>query len=350
MRSRSAAAWILLFVLGTWGCASAPSAPGGWLALPEELPKDTRGGWIEVTYVGADAARLNVDGELLAIEGGRLYVAAAAGMTSVALDSVAEVRMTVYDADPGVAVGAGVAGVLVTPLVNGWFFVFTAPMWMFGGAGAAAARSRDPVLDEKNAWDEFRPYARFPQGLPPDFGGVRAVPAVAVVPVPEPERPPPRAPRVAPVRAYWVDAAAGLSFVQGQSYTGVGWTLGLNAAYRWVLLGTRLSSARRDNTVPVPPSSGNPETFVSSVHVYDLALLAGLRGTFRGVHATVSGGPAAYAFKYEDLADFRGSWAAQAEFFVFATESLGVGFVGTYNWNDVQDFYVISFGIAVGSP
>jgi hypothetical protein len=29
---------------------------------------------------------------------------------------------------------------------------------------------------------------------------------------------------------------------------------------------------------------------------------------------------------------------------------VGVGFVGTYNWNDVSDFYVISFGIGIGSP
>jgi hypothetical protein len=36
--------------------------------------------------------------------------------------------------------------------------------------------------------------------------------------------------------------------------------------------------------------------------------------------------------------------------YVFPNEYLGVGTTVGYNWNDIRNFFVISFGLAIGIP
>jgi hypothetical protein len=355
MRSRDAAALIVAVLgLGSWGCATAPTAPDGWLSRPEDLPRDPRGGWIEVECTNTESVRHRLDGELLAIDDDRLYVAVGGGMESVALDSVATARLTAYAAQTGSMGNAVVGGVLLTAS-NGVLLIFTAPMWVIGGSAAAATRSREPIVQfPQHAWNEVRPYARFPQGLPAGFvpGTAPRVPPAAPPVETKLRVAPALAPRTASEKAFWFDAAVGLGF--HTDHTGVGGVVGVNAAYRALAVGARISWVHRDDTV-LSPADVYDESVLrqggyGSGETFDLALLVGLRGMYRGLHASVSGGPAGYAFEFNDILDFDGSWGAQAACFVFPWPAFGIGSVVTYNWNDFRDFYVISFGIAVGAP
>jgi hypothetical protein len=50
------------------------------------------------------------------------------------------------------------------------FLVFTMPMWLIGGTIAATSRSFDPIIDcQPSDLKSLAPWARFPQGLPPDL-------------------------------------------------------------------------------------------------------------------------------------------------------------------------------------
>lgn len=350
MRSRSVLAGLAaIAVAGACGCASAPSAPGGWLPSPEHAQRDPRGGWIEVEFVGADAQRYIVEGELLAVDARRLYVAGANLVESVALDSVATAKLSYFSTDPGAVAGATVGGTLAT-LSHGWFLIFSAPAWIAVGTGATVNRSHDGRIRSKNAdWDEFRSYARFPQGLPATFDA-GPIPAPAYVPpvtpaVPEPVVAEPAVPWTVHHRrsGYWFNFGAGPGF--NTNHTGLAFLVGANLGYRALLVGARFTAVDRGR-----PDELDDDIVLESGGVHDVALLFGLRGTLGSVQASISAGPSGYAFNIGDLEDLKGSWSGQAELYVFANRSLGVGTVVGYNWNDIRDFYVVSFGIAVGIP
>ena len=60
-------------------------------------------------------------------------------------------------------------GSLLT-ISNGLLLVFTFPLWLIGGTVASVSRSYDPVFTYPGTpLTEFAPYARYPQGLPPDL-------------------------------------------------------------------------------------------------------------------------------------------------------------------------------------
>ena len=350
MRSRSMLAGLAaIAAAGAWGCASAPSAPDGWLPSPEDARRDPRGGWIEVEFVGADAQRYLVDGELLAIDRGRVYIAETNVVQSVALDSVATARLSWFGTNPGAVAGATIGGTLAT-LSNGWLLVFTAPAWIAVGTGATVNRSHDGSIRVRDAgWDELQVYARFPQGLPGTFAA-GPIPAPAFAPpekpaAPEPVVATPAVPWTEHHRksGYWFNIGAGPGF--NTDHTGLAFLAGANFAYQALLVGTRFTAVDRG-----APENIDQDFILEGGSVYDIALLIGVRGTLRSVQASISAGPSGYVFNIGELEDLKGSWSGQAELYVFANRSLGVGTAVGYNWNDIRDFYVISFGIAAGIP
>jgi hypothetical protein len=345
---------ITLTVAGLLGCASAPSAPDGWLPTPAEVSRDPRGAWIQVELQHQKGAPKSiVEGELIAIGPSTLYVAEPGVLRAVAIDSVAQARLSYFATNPSVAAGATVGGILLT-MSNGWFLVFTAPGWLAVGTGATASRSRDGMLRSRDAdWDEFRKYARFPTDMPPSFG---------TGPVPEPQVPKPQvsppklvvaeppAPRAPPwtarprdKTAYWFDIGAGPGF--NTSHTGLAFLGAANVARKAFMVGARFMAVDRGR-----PNAGEPAYFDTGGGVYDVALLLGLRGDVGSMHTSVSAGPAAYAFSVDDLVDLNWSVGGQAELYVFPNEYLGVGTTVGYNWNDIRNFFVISFGLAIGIP
>jgi hypothetical protein len=55
----------------------------------------------------------------------------------------------------------------VSTISNGWFLVFTAPMWMIGGGITSSKLSYNAIVDyPRMELNRFAPFARYPQGLP----------------------------------------------------------------------------------------------------------------------------------------------------------------------------------------
>ncbi|MGH7636516.1 MAG: hypothetical protein ACREOK_02605, partial [Gemmatimonadaceae bacterium] len=56
---------------------------------------------------------------------------------------------------------------------NGFFLMFTMPIWIITGTIMAAQDSRVPRVDPARAgWETARKYARYPTGLPPNLPAV----------------------------------------------------------------------------------------------------------------------------------------------------------------------------------
>jgi hypothetical protein len=151
------------------GCASV-SAPPRWLDEPSRAGLDGYGGWIDLKLPTKRLA-----GELIAVETDTVFVADSA-LRAVAVKDITSAVLVNYDVStlvPQVIVG------LLSTASHGYYLIFTAPMWLLGGTMLASSRTYDPVIEYPDKkLSEFKPWARYPQGMPPglDRGRVRMKP------------------------------------------------------------------------------------------------------------------------------------------------------------------------------
>ncbi len=339
MRSRKGIASLLFAwaCAGAFGCASAPPPPPDWLPSPEETQSSPFGGWVEIEH-HSPRGELRFSGELLAVQDERVYILQGDAVKSVPIDSVTKAKLTWYDSQAG-GVAAGAVLGTVTTLSNGFYLVFTAPMWIIGGSVATHQRSRDPIIaTPKQAWSEFVPYARFPQGLPADF--VPRAPAPVTEPVVA-EPAPVETPVTPPARAHteW-GLAFGVGAAHNLDQNDIAMVLGLNVSKKWVSAGVRFSLGDRDPFL----ESGEPDGDA----VFDLGFMIGVRGKFRGLQMAARAGPAAWGLDLGDLEDVRSSFAAQGELFFYPFQNVGFGTMVAYNANSYRDYTIVTLGIAFG--
>jgi hypothetical protein len=153
-----ALAWVLCAGLIAWGCAST-NAPDRWLPEPENVPLDAYGSWMRVR---SDSGQ--VLGELIAFAHDTVFVADSV-LHAIPSGIIKTARLVKYD-EAGL-IGAAVPLGFLSTVSNGWYLVFTGPLWLIGGTIAAIARALDPIIDYPGEpLAAFRAYARFPQGLP----------------------------------------------------------------------------------------------------------------------------------------------------------------------------------------
>ncbi len=339
MRSRECIPILALASACALGCASAPTAPRDWLPTAKEAPSGAFGGWIELELL-AERDRPEVDGELLAIQNERVYVLQGESVRPVPIDSIYKAKLTWYDSQPGQVAAGTVLGTLLT-LSNGWYLVFTAPTWIIGGSVASSTQSREPIIEEsKHAWSEFVPYARFPQGLPPDF----EAPSPPVTPEPAvAEAPPPPPPPPIPITrdAGWGFALGG-GVARYESQSDLAAVVGMNLSKKWVSLGIRFSLGSRE---PLPDSNSE---LAEDGMVFDLGLLVGVRGTYRALQVAARAGPAAWGLNIGEFEDVKAAFAAQGELFVYFSSNVGFGAIVTYNDNSLKDYFIAALGIAIG--
>jgi hypothetical protein len=146
------------------GCASNP-APKGWLPPAVKAQEQAYGGWISLTCRKAEAVA-HVEGELIAVSDDRVYVLTDTGLVEVPHESVAKATLAAYATGDGQLAGWSALGTLST-LSHGGYLLITAPLWIIAGITAAAGESRAGLLHyPEKPLASFRPYARFPQGLP----------------------------------------------------------------------------------------------------------------------------------------------------------------------------------------
>ena len=159
--------WLVALATVWFGAACAThSAPVGYLPTTVEAQKEAYGGWVDVRFRTGDGLD-RVAGELIAVTEDTLWVKDATGGAVIPTREVVDGQLTSYDSRYGRAATWTVLGVLSTAS-NGYFLIFTGPMWLIGGSFAASSQSRVPIDDiPPSEWADLAAFARFPQGMPP---------------------------------------------------------------------------------------------------------------------------------------------------------------------------------------
>lgn len=163
--ANAVAAVAIAFALGA--CATVPS-PDGWSANARESQQDARGAWVNVECVGPADVAQTAWGEMIAVRVDSLFVATPDGLRAFAWADITRGAVVKYNPDLSAAVGASLLGTFAT-LSNGFFLVFTAPIWILTGVSTTHSLARDAMIKlpptEEDAAN-MAMYARFPQGLP----------------------------------------------------------------------------------------------------------------------------------------------------------------------------------------
>ena len=157
---------LLTILISVNGCV-IPSAPNKWLPSFEETQTQAYGGWIEVTHSSdaSQAASSSAKGELIALSVDTVYILAET-LQAIPKTQITKARLVIYDSEADELGVWTTVGALST-LTHGYGLVLTLPIWITSGGIASSIQSRKPVIDyPKSIWDDFKPYARFPQGLP----------------------------------------------------------------------------------------------------------------------------------------------------------------------------------------
>lgn len=154
-----------MLALFTVGCAST-TAPSKWLSPPQETQRLAYGGWISINYQN-DRTPSEVHGELIAVHPDSVLVLTVNHLFAIPLNKITKAKLTAFDANTGPLALWSVVGTLST-LSHGVGLIISAPVWIITGTAATSAQSYIPQLSfPKKSWTEFRPFARFPNGLPP---------------------------------------------------------------------------------------------------------------------------------------------------------------------------------------
>jgi hypothetical protein len=128
----------------------------------EVMQKGAHGAWIQL--VAHDGRALG--GELLAIDASTIWVETLDRQTlEVDRANVAHGNVYTYVSEGGMGVW-GLFGTLST-ISHGFFFLFTAPIWLISSSIAAGAEASHVELDlEDETLDDIAKWARYPQGMP----------------------------------------------------------------------------------------------------------------------------------------------------------------------------------------
>lgn len=149
------------------GCASSP-IPQARLPSEEDAITAGFGSYIQVIDVGGAAH----DGELIDVLPGRLSVFDGGHIEMLARAQVASALVLVHQTHQSAYAVWTLLGALST-ITHGFFLVLSAPVWITTGVTASVSESRRARLTypDQARWEDLRPYARFPQGLPPGITG-----------------------------------------------------------------------------------------------------------------------------------------------------------------------------------
>lgn len=152
---------LVVGLLALSACATV-KAPNGQVPRRQDLVSDAFGGWMLLTLT----SQQNVEGELLALTADSIHVINSA-LFSFAKKDIAAGRLIMYNTDTGRFGRWATAGAFGS-ITNGWFLVFTMPLWIITGVATSSSEAnRINYLDyPQTDWNYLNRYARFPQGFP----------------------------------------------------------------------------------------------------------------------------------------------------------------------------------------
>ncbi|MBM4184429.1 MAG: hypothetical protein FJ207_09400 [Gemmatimonadetes bacterium] len=155
----------VLAVLASGACSAGTTAPRRFLPSPQEAQTEAYGAWVDFTYAVGDSVG-RFQGEFIAVSADSLWAVSGTRGLVVPHAALRSGRLAYFNSSPGSVGGLAFLGTLST-ISNGAYLIFTAPMWMIGGAAAAGSQARLARRDMTPlSGPQLSTYARFPQGLP----------------------------------------------------------------------------------------------------------------------------------------------------------------------------------------
>ncbi|HET6149786.1 MAG TPA: hypothetical protein VFH68_19765 [Polyangia bacterium] len=151
----------------TAGCASDP-IPQAQRPTEEDAITSGFGSFIYVV----DSSGEPHAGELIDVLPGRLSIFDGGRIEMLPRERVTSALLLVHRTHENAYTLWTVLGTLST-VTHGFFLVFSAPIWISTGVATAISEHRRARLTypDPARWEDLRPYARFPQGLPPGITG-----------------------------------------------------------------------------------------------------------------------------------------------------------------------------------
>lgn len=176
------APWLAAAVVLSWSCSATPLNVAIDRANTQaEVPVQAvpiRGAVLRGQAQSVAGQVVDFSGELLAVQEpsagapAQLVMGAPTreptSMYAVPVDRILELRVVDHVNWPtGWEAGAAVVGAVASVPANGWWSVFSAPLWLIGGGALAIyhATSSDAAV-MPNDLEQLRALARFPAGLP----------------------------------------------------------------------------------------------------------------------------------------------------------------------------------------
>lgn len=180
-RGRAVIAALLTALTLASGCVKSNPAPSGFVRTADETLKSPNGAWISVEITGIEQP---VQGELLAVGGTSLYILELGEVAEVNLKTIKSASLSAYEAAAGGVVTLTLLGGAST-ISHGFFLIFSFPIWL--AVGIATSRHQSGMgyaaYDSDNSLKKlqgFGKWARFPQGMPEDFGKKTPAPPVVI--------------------------------------------------------------------------------------------------------------------------------------------------------------------------
>lgn len=178
--------------------------------------------WLRPECPSEDCAGTE-SGELIAVDEQAVYVSflGSGSDWAASLSKIPRARIKSVSLEVGPSASSEVGGWTAlgcaSTLSHGYYLVFTGPLWLVAGIGAAANESASARAVAHDARDlsQLYQFARFPQGLP------RAAPPPSVTALPAPPSPPPGATPTPPLAAASAPPDAGVSPGSVDAGTGV---------------------------------------------------------------------------------------------------------------------------------
>lgn len=147
------------------GCVPTP-VPSTWpLGSAKDAVIETYGSWIRLGSPGRETS-----GELIAVELPKIWVLTDQGrITVVSAAEVSQADLIVYGNKAGLVGSLSALGTISTAS-HGYYAALSAPIWILAGIAASSFESGDGWLKFPGTdWNEFKKFARYPQGLPKDL-------------------------------------------------------------------------------------------------------------------------------------------------------------------------------------
>jgi hypothetical protein len=163
-----------IFILFLTGC-SISNIPMSYRFNPRDVIKEITGNWIEVKTSSNDIENpeIKLSGELIAIQSDTVYILTEVKLNSILLSRINEATLYIYYNQGGKY--AAVTGLLYLPDIiaaaaNGIpaFLAIGIPWLLIGSiiTFSEGSNSNELIYPKKNTIEDFRKYARFPQGVP----------------------------------------------------------------------------------------------------------------------------------------------------------------------------------------